>query len=390
MATSQKLPTDRLRGEVQNLVGALGDRALETVRDKVSGVTERLTDYAEQGGGGGSSLIGAVTGARELAEGKSPGRAVLSAGMASVKDKVKNLFGGGGKGGGGKKLKLTNIVEFIDVGVPLRVAFNQWTQFSDFPSFMKKVENAERQSESEEKIHWKAQVWWSHRSWESTIQSQVPDQQIVWRSKGDKGHVNGSVTFHELAPNLTRILVVLEYHPQGMFERTGNLWRAQGRRARLELKHFRRHVMTQTILHPDDVEGWRGVIEDGKVVKDHETAVREERGGTEDEAKRRDGDAPEDELPEDELPEDEQPEDELPEDELPEDEQPEDELPEDELPEDEQPEDELPEDELPEDELPEDEEREERSSGNGRRSGRGGTRTRVKAEPATARRRNRT
>jgi uncharacterized membrane protein len=368
MATSEKLPTDRLRGEVQNLVGALGDRALETVRDKVSGVTERLTNYAEQGGGGGSSLIGAVTGARELAEGKSPGRAVLGAGMATVKEKVKNLFGGGGKGSGGKKLKLTNIVEFIDVGVPPRVAFNQWTQFSDFPSFMKKVENAERQSESEEKIHWKAQVWWSHRSWESTIQSQVPDQQIVWRSKGDKGHVDGSVTFHELAPNLTRILVVLEYHPQGLFERTGNLWRAQGRRARLELKHFRRHVMTQTILHPDDVEGWRGVIEDGKVVKDHETAVREERGGAEDEAQRRDGDAPEDELPEDELPEDELPEDE----------------PEDELPEDEQPEDEQPEDEQPEDEQPEE------RSGNGRRSARGGTRTRVKAEPATARRRSRT
>ena len=84
------------------------------------------------------------------------------------------------------------------------------------------------------------------------------------------------VTFHELTPNLTKIVVVLEYHPQGLFERTGNLWRAQGRRVRLELKHFQRHVMAHALLSPDDVEGWRGLIEEGEVVKDHETALEEE------------------------------------------------------------------------------------------------------------------
>jgi uncharacterized membrane protein len=311
---SQKLPTDRLRGEFQNLLGALGDRAVESVREKVGGVTERLSDYAEQGGGPG--LTAAVTGVRDLAEGKSPARSLLGAGLAGAKNKVQNALGRGGKGGQ-KKLKLINIVESIDVGVPLRVAYNQWTQFSDFPSFMKKVENVERDSRSEEKVRWKAQVFWSHRSWESTVQSQIPDQQIVWRSKGDKGHVDGSVTFHELAPNLTRVLLVLEYHPQGLFEHTGNLWRAQGRRARLELKHFRRHVMTNVILHPDDVEGWRGVIEDGKVVKDHESAVREDREDSgdgvqeetqdQDEAQDEAQDLPEDEAQEDERPEDEEP-----------------------------------------------------------------------------------
>ena len=270
-SSAQKLPTDRLRGELQNLVGALGDRAMGSVRDKVGGVTDRLADYAE--GSGGSSLTAAVTGARNLAEGKSPARALLGAGLSSVKDKAKNLLGGG-KGGGGKKMKITNIEESIDIGVPVRVAYNQWTQFRDFPSFMKKVENIEQ--ESDEKLHWKAQVFWSHRSWESTIMSQVPDEKIVWRSKGDKGYVDGAVTFHELAPNLTRVLLVLEYHPQGLFEHTGNLWRAQGRRARLELKHFRRHVMSNVVLHPDEVEGWRGTIEDGEVVKDHESAVKEE------------------------------------------------------------------------------------------------------------------
>jgi hypothetical protein len=154
------------------------------------------------------------------------------------------------------------------------VAYNQWTQFQDFSSFMKKVDGVEQSSE--EKLTFKAQVFWSHRTWEATILEQVPDDRIVWRSKGEKGHVDGAVTFHELGPRLTRILVVLEYYPQGLFERTGNIWRAQGRRARLELKHFRRHVMTRTILDPDSVEGWRGEIRDGEVVKSHEDAIAEE------------------------------------------------------------------------------------------------------------------
>jgi hypothetical protein len=165
-------------------------------------------------------------------------------------------------------------VESIDVGVPIRVAYNQWTQFGEFPSFMKKVENVETAEEN--KLNWKAQVFLSHRSWEATIQKQVPDECIVWRSKGAKGHVDGAVTFHELGPNLTRILLVLEYYPQGFFERTGNIWRAAGRRARLEFKHFRRHVMTRTILNPDEVEGWRGRIEDGEVVQTHEDALAED------------------------------------------------------------------------------------------------------------------
>jgi hypothetical protein len=105
---------------------------------------------------------------------------------------------------------------------------------------------------------------------------------IVWTSEGQKGHVDGAVTFHEIGPDLCRVLVVLEYHPQGLFEHTGNIWRAQGRRVRLELKHFRRHVMTQAVLHPGEIEGWRGVIEDGEVVKDHQTAIEEERNQPDD------------------------------------------------------------------------------------------------------------
>ena len=266
-------PADRLKTEAGGLVSALIDRALTSVRDKVEDTTSRLTGFAE--GDHGPGLIAAATAARNLAEGKSPARSLFSAGLSGIREKVGRMFGGGkGKGRGSKKLKLTNIVETIDVGVPVRLAYDQWNQFGEFPTFMKKVENAERAEDT--RLNWKAQVFWSHRTWESTIVDQHPDERIIWRSKGQKGHVDGAVTFHELAPRLTRIMLVLEYHPQGMFERTGNLWRAQGRRVRLELKHFARHVMTNTALQPDEIEGWRGTIENSEVVKDHETALREE------------------------------------------------------------------------------------------------------------------
>ncbi|MEU4470877.1 SRPBCC family protein [Micromonospora sp. NPDC023888] len=269
---------DKLRGqltdEVRNLAGAIGERAVSVVTERITGATGRLSEYARQGGGPG--LIAAATGAQKLAEGGSPVKAMVHAGVAGGKEKLMSALGrAGGKGGkGGGKKKVTNIVETIEVGVPVRAAYNQWTQFGDFPSFMKKVEQAE--NDEAEKMTWKAQVFWSHRTWESTIVRQVPDKLIHWRSKGEKGSVDGTVSFHEITPDLTRILVVLEYHPQGLFEHTGNLWRAQGRRVRLELKHFVRHVMTEVALDPDQVEGWRGEIRDSQVVKDHETGLREE------------------------------------------------------------------------------------------------------------------
>ena len=283
-------PMDRLKDEARGLVGALGERAVTSVMDKVEGTTGRLTQYVE--GGAGPGLMAAVTGAKDVAEGKGPARSMLGAGVKGLTEKVRGLFGKGGKGGKGKKLKVTNIVESIDVGVPIDVAYNQWTQYGDFAGFMKKVENVDQNSNEPEKVHWKAQVFWSHREWDADVVEQIPEERIIWKSKGQKGHVDGAVTFHKLGPNLTRILVVLEYHPQGMFERTGNMWRAQGRRARLELKHFQRHVMTNAILHTDELEGWRGTIEDGEVVQDHEEALAEQE---------HDGDQAEDRAQDDEL-----------------------------------------------------------------------------------------
>ncbi|WP_343869169.1 SRPBCC family protein, partial [Dactylosporangium roseum] len=106
----------------------------------------------------------------------------------------------------------------------------QWTEFEDIPRFTKKVEKVER--EQDEKLHWRAQIFLSHRDWDAQIVEMVPDERIVWRSKGAKGYPDGAISFHALTPTLTRVVLIIEYHPKGFFEQTGNLWRAQGRRAR--------------------------------------------------------------------------------------------------------------------------------------------------------------
>jgi hypothetical protein len=262
-------PSDALREAGQRLLGLLVQRAAQAATERVEDLADRLGDIGQDGGPGLSALL---SGGGSLLKGESPAKSAVAGGLASLKEKVKGLFGGGG--GGGKKIKVTNIVEQLDVGLPVRVTYNLWTQFEDFPSYMKKVKSVEQADD--EKVNWKAQVFWSNRTWEATILEQVPDSHIVWRSKGAKGHVNGAVSFTGLGPNLTRVLLVLEYYPQGLFERTGNIWRAQGRRARLEFKHFRRNAMTQAILHQEEIEGWRGEIRDSEVVRTHEEALREE------------------------------------------------------------------------------------------------------------------
>jgi uncharacterized membrane protein len=250
-----QLPIDRLRTEVTELGKAM-------VKNGFSSAIEKVGD--------GSSPVSKA--AESIKDGQSPVKAATKAGTSALKDKVKDAVGGGG---GGKKMKVVNILETIDVPVPRRVAYDKWTQFQDIPDFTRKVEKVDQKED--EKLEWKAQVFLSHRTWQATIKEQVPDERIVWESSGEKGHVDGAVTFHELAPDLTRVLMTLEYHPQGFFEKTANLWRAQGRRARADMRQFRREMTMHTMLEQEEQDGWRGEIRDKEVVKSDEEGQDEDK-----------------------------------------------------------------------------------------------------------------
>ncbi|WP_030934883.1 SRPBCC family protein [Streptomyces sp. NRRL B-24720] len=256
---------DGLREALSGFVEAQVERLAEKASDKLTDVTGQLTDVAENGG----SLL--KVGSRVLG-GESPVKAFLSEKAIGLKDsvvdKVKDAFGGGkGKSSSNKSM---NIIEVLDVGVPLRTAYDYWTQYEEFSSFTKGVRSVSKGDEMSS--DWKVKVGPSSRSFKSTVQEQIPDDRIVWTSEGAKGTTNGAVSFHELAPTLTRIVLVLEYHPSGFFEKTGNIWRAQGRRVRLDFKHFQRYVT----LADEEPEGWRGEIRDGEVVMSHEEALEEE------------------------------------------------------------------------------------------------------------------
>ncbi len=144
--------------------------------------------------------------------------------------------------------------------MPLRTAYDQWTQYQDFSTFAKGVKSANKADDTTS--DWQAKIWWSNRSWKATTTEQVPDDRIAWSSEGAKGTTKGVVSFHKLADNLTRVLLVIEYYPSGFFEKTGNIWRAQGRRARLDLKNFARFIT----IKGEAEDSWRGEIRDGEVV----------------------------------------------------------------------------------------------------------------------------
>ena len=270
--------TSKLADAVQEYLSAKARSVVTGASEKLGHTVERLTGDGDSGGA-------LAKGAQKMAEGEGPVKSTLAAAGQGVKDKAKGAFdtltgggggsdGGGGGGGGGGGTKATNIVEDIDVGVPVRVAYNQWSRFADFADFTHRVESVEEEDETT--TQWRAKIFWSSRSWKGTVTEQVQDQRIAWTSEGAKGTTKGVVTFHPLGENLTRILLVTEYTPQGFFERTANLWRAQGRRLRLELKQYRRHLMMLAEEEALELEGWRGQIRDGEVVVSHEDALAEE------------------------------------------------------------------------------------------------------------------
>ncbi|MFB8267347.1 SRPBCC family protein [Streptomyces sp. NPDC055955] len=272
---------DHLKAEAQEYLTAQAQRLLIGVGRKLGETTLKLDDIAEGRSPGFAQL--ALDGGRKLAEGKGPVRGAVEIGAARLKDNVKHTFkenvleplknlGGGGRGGrgGGASRQPTVIIEYVDIGVDLRTAYDQWTRYQDFSTFAKGVKGASRADDVTS--NWQLKVFWSTRSWKAHTTDQVPDDRIAWTSEGAKGTTKGVVSFHRLDDRLTRVLLLVEYHPKGLFERTGNIWRAQGRRTRLDLKNFARFVT----LRGEVSNGWRGEIRDGEVVRSHEDAVEDQ------------------------------------------------------------------------------------------------------------------
>lgn len=266
----QNPATKKLVDQAGGLAKAQGGRLASRVGEKLTSGTEKLNGVSDSGG----QISTLAQGAGRLAEGQSPLRAAAGTLLLKVKDRVQGALAKGGKGGGkGGAPKATNIEETVDVGVPVSVAFDQWTQYPEFAKFMKGVEGVEAKSETEQ--NWRVKVFKSRRSWQAKVTEQIPDRRIGWTSEGAKGSTKGVVTFHPLADDLTRVLLVMEYYPRGFMEKTGNIWRAGGRRARLDLKHFRRFIM----IRGEATGSWRAEVRDGNVVRSPDGETSEQSAG---------------------------------------------------------------------------------------------------------------
>lgn len=299
--------TDRLKEELESYVEARLQLLLEGVGQRMGEGARRLAEGHLAPHGLGSAV---AKGGKKLREHMPSGTEALTSTASHAKDKVldkaKDVTTGhlpGKKDKAQDKApdaagKGLTIIEDIDVGVPVREAYDQWTQFQEFERFTKGVVAVEQQDDTTTK--WQVKVAKANRRWRGTITEQVPDERIAWTSEGEKATTKGVVTFHPLGENLTKVLLVLRYFPKGPFERIGGLVRAQGRRARLDLKLYRTFVM----MRGEATGGWRGEIREGEVVQGHEEAEEAEQAEAaekerEDRAEDRAEDEDEDTAPED-------------------------------------------------------------------------------------------
>ena len=150
---------------------------------------------------------------------------------------------------------MSTIEKSIDVNVPVHTAYNQWTQFKEFPRFMEGVREVRQLDDKH--LHWCATVGGKEKEWDAEIVEQVPDQRIAWRNTTGARNA-GVVTFHRLAENTTRVRVQLDYEPEGVMENLGDFFGTLSRRVEGDLERFKGFIESRG----QETGAWRGEIHD--------------------------------------------------------------------------------------------------------------------------------
>lgn len=141
----------------------------------------------------------------------------------------------------------------IDVNVPVRTAYNQWTQFEEFPRFMEGVTKVEQRDDKN--LHWHAKVAGKEEQWDATITEQTPDRMVAWRSTSGASN-GGQVSFESLGADSTRVTVRMEYEPDGVVEKAGDALGFMDRRVQGDLKRFKEYIEGRGM----ETGAWRGEI----------------------------------------------------------------------------------------------------------------------------------
>jgi uncharacterized membrane protein len=151
----------------------------------------------------------------------------------------------------------STIEQSVDVHVPIRTVYNQWTQFEEFPRFMEGVVEVRQLDDTH--LHWKATVGGKEKEWDAVITEQLPDQRIAWTNTSGARNA-GVVTFHRLSDNHTRVMLQLDYEPEGLVEHVGDMLGVVSRRVRGDLERFKAFIESQG----QETGAWRGTVEPRK------------------------------------------------------------------------------------------------------------------------------
>jgi uncharacterized membrane protein len=232
--------------------GNLLSKAGDMVGDKVKQTVSMKVDQA--GGAGGI--------AKDAASGLLP-----SLGGGGGDDEAAGHKGGTPGVGKGRRMP---IQQSVDVGVPIETAYNQFTQFDEWPTFMHRVTNVSQEDETTVKFSTK--IWTRKREFEATIVTQRPDERIKWRVSQGITHT-GVVTFHELGPRLTRIELTMDVDPGSLIEKIARGARHIKRAARADLHRYKAFIEMLEF----ETGAWRGRIEDGEVVEEHDESYDKDR-----------------------------------------------------------------------------------------------------------------
>ena len=148
---------------------------------------------------------------------------------------------------------MAQVTESVDVKVPVSTAYNQWTQFEEFPSFMGGVEQVQQLDDTH--LHWVAEIAGKRDEWDAEITEQKPDERVAWTARGGKGNA-GVVTFHRLSDDETRVTVQLDWQPEGMVENVGTALGFDDRQVSKDLKRFKEIIETRG----EESGAWRGEV----------------------------------------------------------------------------------------------------------------------------------
>jgi uncharacterized membrane protein len=154
---------------------------------------------------------------------------------------------------------MSRIEQSIEVDVPVSVAYNQWTQFEEFPQFMDGVDEVRQLDDTH--LHWRASFGGKSHEWDAEISEQRPDERVAWKATDGKTNA-GAVTFHRLSDDRTKVMVQMDYEPEGMFESLGSAIGSDERRIKGDLERFKELVESRG----RESGAWRGEVEQGEVV----------------------------------------------------------------------------------------------------------------------------